>query len=242
MLNNRSILKSCGALDYIKLLDIASKYQAWALVKRLMAVLEHEYPDTFDGFGHLVNQHPASEVEMHLCPLQGSYLQDSSFHSLPVLLTVLQVARRANMQILLPSVILLCCIHDIADIRNAAAELGLGSQDLDTILDAQDNLSHYANIKLKPMFNENSLKCSSPDVCHINGQDAIRILFFPFCTTLASSPLCTACVSNFWETSIHEYLGENVWEQLPETFGIDQWEKLQEDYDEFWDDVENGRA
>lgn len=197
MLNYLSVLKSCGAMQYVKLLDMASKYQAWALIKRLMAVLEHEYSDTFDGLQHLVYQHPASEVEMHLCRLQGSYHQDSSFHSLSVLLIILQFARRANMQVLLPSVILLCCIHDVADIRTAATELDLESQDLDMILEARDDLSHYANTKLKPMFNENSLKCSSPDVCHINEQDATRILFFPFWITLASSPLYTACVSNF---------------------------------------------
>lgn len=119
MLNYLSVLKSCGAMQYVKLLDMASKYQAWALIKRLMAILEHEYPDTFDGLQHLVYQHPASEVEMHLCRLQGSYHQDSSFHSLSVLLTILQFARRANMQVLLPSVILLCCIHDTTSLTYA---------------------------------------------------------------------------------------------------------------------------
>lgn len=148
------------------------------------------------------------------------------------------------MHILLPSIIFLCCIHNVTDIRTAATQLGLESQDLNMILDARADLSHYANTKLKPMFNENSLKCSTPDSCRIDEQDALRILFFPFwiVMTLVGSSLCTACMSNVWETSVHAYLGENVWEHLPETFGLDHWEKLQDDHNEFWDDVENGRA
>lgn len=243
---SRSALKSYGVREYTVLLDLGSKYQAWGLVKRLMSVLLHEYPDTLEGFHHLSQNHPACDVQMHLCPLTdyysrlGASLDESSFTDIRAMLRLLTVATRAGADVLVPSIAVLCCLHDTEAIRAAGAAMDTDPAQTSAILNLQTSLTGYARMRIWGAAVPASMRCATPNMCGVAALDAVRVLLFPWWIAALdrrSSGLCAACVSNFWETRAAACgIEEMVWEAIPKRLELGTWQQLRDRATEMFGD------
>ncbi|KIP07571.1 hypothetical protein PHLGIDRAFT_412362 [Phlebiopsis gigantea 11061_1 CR5-6] len=238
VLHDGYALRSYGIREYTVLLDLGSKYQAWGLVKRIMSVLLHEYPDTLEGLHHLSQNHPACDVQMHVCPLTDYYSRlgdspdESSFTDIRAMLRLLTVATRAGADVLVPSIAVFCCLHDPEAIRAAGAAMDTDPAQISAILNLQTSLTGYARTKIWGAAGPASMRCATPHMCGVAALDAVRVLLFPWWIAALdrrSSGLCAACVSNFWETRAAACRMEGmVWEDIPERLDLGTWQRLRD--------------
>ncbi|KIP07576.1 hypothetical protein PHLGIDRAFT_412548 [Phlebiopsis gigantea 11061_1 CR5-6] len=234
---------SCNGLQLARLLDICTKYQAWRLSQRIVLLLRHEFPDSFDSFSHFVDHHPlVNRTVTDTCRLADTTSALPLFTSTTELITILTSVRRAGLRIVLPAILLRCAMQETNTLLASARAGRLTRDDAEWLRDIQARLAAYAQPKLATMSARFSMECQTRGSCRLRNVDAIRVLFFHPWLTMTGTQWCAGCISNFWQRVCADQQpakeSRRGWESLPSLLGLPSWTDLRQEYAEFCQDSE----
>ena len=207
--------------------------------------LAQEFPITAPEIQHIpeyCGRTVASGAQISGCAMKFSKCSRLSIiTSTEDLVLLFDAARRTNLRILLPTILLICCMQETNALCNAINACGLSSADEKMFRDIQLHLGTNALTRLQPLYAKGSLRCrmlQGSSQCQLRSLDALRMLFFPFWSTMVGTQLCAACLSNFWESPQRPHTSVvQEWSQLPSLLGLPTWEKLQNETDDLWKEV-----
>ena len=221
--------------DYAALLRMSSKYLANRIYTHVIGVLRHEFPDTLKGLLHLYDCRPPSpDMLMHECHTPEFRPSAPGFHPVHSLVAVFDAVRRTGLTLLLPTIILFCCMQDTQTLCAVANECGLDQADREMFTKTQAQLASYAQVQIAHMQFQGSEVCRSGGRCRIGDIDVLRAVFCLYWLTQACDELCSACISNFWEVvriRTGQIVMEQFWEELPAMIQLSSWKQLRKEHD-----------
>lgn len=216
--------------DHIVILDIATKYQAFRVVRRVMLILDHHFPNTLSEYDHWMACNMDTNCISRTCECDIDAAD---------LWPLFDVARRSGMRVLLPAAYLTAA--RLVPGRGEALEHvdhGLRVEQASSIIVAQRNLDHLARTRIfADLYGPNrdiSAECVSPEDCHKARHRIIRdvaqhgeeVVSRPFMDIERGSVrgLCVPCRDTFLVN--HAAARKEAWEILPTLLGLGTWEEL----------------
>lgn len=238
--------EQCNIHQHISLFEVALKYQASRVLRRVLAILGHFFPDTLDGRKHYTISCDAS---CHVLARNPPLCDDLNDHALTssAITRMVQAATDTGVLIFLPCAFLLT--SEISTLRILSPEYDTWSMSNRlAVIKGQQELHRLAreNVFRSVYSDARNMtpSCSSPEACHRArrwimtqvepGADNGTILFVEYVTDTLPN-LCKSCMSAFWD----EYSSERAkaWEELPQLFGLPSWAELRKARDDVFSDA-----
>ncbi|GJE92811.1 hypothetical protein PsYK624_089680 [Phanerochaete sordida] len=226
------LITKCTTHDYATILRVAVKYQADGLRKRIISILQCIYPDNLQAYDkvHRVGVQFATTNLLHRLPLD-----DLESH-----IAIINVAREADAEVLLPAAMMRLLQRDFETLVVAARTSGL---DATLVLEALPGLSALAREHSFGMFYSTEMRISDqcfsdkacsrvrrlvvehlerPGLAHVAGPFAV----VGFSQGKLGYNSCQACRSTcqLW----YENGRKAAWEELPACFKLPAWSVLRE--------------
>ncbi|KIP04617.1 hypothetical protein PHLGIDRAFT_188653 [Phlebiopsis gigantea 11061_1 CR5-6] len=221
-------------LIYTVVLRLATKYEATALRKRVVKILQFVYPDELKLWDEVRN---AGDYFPESHPLTGLWLTDFASH-----IAVVNAARETDTLILLPAAMYAIFMKGASWIVTSKTAAELSNVNKDALLASQPaiaKLSRRHSFAL--LYGEDShlsAQCQSSSRCSKNRRklttrlelSALGYIIEPFHQipfTPGTTPanFCTECRTTF--KASYESGRQAAWEALPRAFGLPSWEKMQ---------------
>lgn len=226
----------CGLREHILLLGIATKYLADRVLKRILPVLEHDFPSTLSGWDHLGECECCVRIR-HMC-----FAEPCEFPSDEDLLLMLQVAATTGMTIFLPAVYLFLCLQPSETLLTNKTYDALSRAELQTLMLGQRHL--YTIVRedtFSTLFNvvdsqSISAQCLDPASCDITRRQIIsevieidragtlHALCRFYFQDLPARTLCKYCAGEVFSDNAPKRA--MTWDALPAQFYLPPWTEL----------------
>lgn len=223
--------------EHALILGIAAKYQATRVLRRVMAILSHDYPDTLEGYDHWMKD---PERRKHGCHVASRNCGTNA--ELHALFLLMNVARKSGMRVLLPAIHLILMSPQGASDEVLADwdKLGILPEDAFSIVAAKRKLDSLCRTRILFILygpdRDISESCLNPDICHsvrhdiiylVDGKNGLIEAPFQNIRERAAfyvTSLCENCKDEFARTYTEGR--EESWEELPSILGLGSWEDL----------------